>query len=485
MYINQIKKSAPELLFNRFPWHHWQSVRPDSVALWQCDKGISWQQLARDIDSECAKLSLYQGSTFALAGYKDYDTLIRMLAIWQLGKTSLLINPDFSPSFTHKLIDKIGIDHSFEDTQKKPSFCFPPSVSPFNFKKVRYDPMRPLTLTLTSGSSGFPKAIAHNARQHIASALGLFSRISFEQEDVWLLSLPLYHISGLAIIWRWLVKGARLKLAPTQGAHFLTAFEKVSHASLVPSQLYDLLKKNNCASLKHLKTVLLGGTEIPLSLALKAEKKGIETWCGYGMTEMASTISVKRADSVFSVGQILPYRRIRITSKGNIEVKGETLALGEYRSGKLCTFSNTAWFETKDRGFWLSTSKGSTDNELIQKDELVISGRADNVFQSGGETVQPEMLESLLAKYEGIEAVLIIPVPHKRFGNVPVALVKGLIDKERFLAWARKQLVNYLQPKAVFFIPEAFLSQGIKLPRAKLVQWGQAQWTLYQAERTS
>lgn len=496
MCINKIEKRAPQLLFDTFPWRHWQALKPDALALWHGDKKISWQQFAHDIDTESVRLSLYQGTTFALAGYNDYDTLIKMLAIWQLGKSSLLINPDFSSLFTHELIEHIGIDHLLQDARKTPSFCFPRTVSPFylkeRLKKVPYDPMRPLTLTLTSGSSGFPKAIVHNAKQHIASALGLFSRMRFEQKDVWLLSLPLYHISGLAIIWRWLVKGAGLKLAPTKGGHFLTAFDKVTHASLVPSQFFDLLEKNSQIFLRDLKTVLLGGTEIPLSLALKAEKKGIETWCGYGMTEMASTITVKRADSVFSVGQLLPYRHLRITPEGNIEVKGETLALGERRDGKLCALTkstmtknriaDSSWFETKDRGFWLRESKESIDKALINDRELVVSGRADNVFQSGGENVQPEMLESLLGKYAGIEAVLVIPVPDKRWGHIPVALVKGVIDKGQFLAWARRQLVNYLRPKAVFFIPDAFLSQGIKLPRAKLVQWGQAQWVFYQAE---
>ncbi len=475
MCIDRIKKNTPQLLFDTFPWRHWQRLRPDAIALWQGDKAISWQQLSHDIDSECAQLSLYQGETFALAGDKDYRTLIKMLAIWQLGKSSLLINPDFSPSFTHELITKIGIDQHLQDLPKNPSFCFPRPALPcpallYSVKKTAYDPLRPLTMTLTSGSTGFPKAIVHNACQHIASALGLFSRISFKPKDVWLLSLPLYHISGLAIIWRWLVKGGVLKLTQTRGMHFFTAFEKVTHASLVPSQLFDLLE-NSQDSLKSLKTVLLGGTKIPLSLALKAEQKGIETWCGYGMTEMASTITVKRADSVFSVGQILPFRQIRITPLGTIEVKGETLALGERRKGALFAFNERVWFETKDCGFWLK-----------EKEELVITGRADNVFQSGGENVQPEMLETLLSKYEGVEAVLIIPVADKRWGNVPVALVKGSIDKKRFLVWARKELVNYLQPKAVFFIPEVFLSQGIKLPRAKLAKWGQAQWDFYQVK---
>lgn len=55
-------------------------------------------------------------------------------------------------------------------------------------------------MILTSGSSGFPKAAVHNLANHIANAEGARSLIPLVTGDAWLLSLPLFHIGGLAIL---------------------------------------------------------------------------------------------------------------------------------------------------------------------------------------------------------------------------------------------------------------------------------------------
>ncbi len=59
------------------------------------------------------------------------------------------------------------------------------------------------SIVFTSGSTGTPKAVVHTHRQHLASAQGLLSEFQFNHQDTWLLSLPLYHVSG----WRLSIAG--------------------------------------------------------------------------------------------------------------------------------------------------------------------------------------------------------------------------------------------------------------------------------------
>lgn len=66
------------------------------------------------------------------------------------------------------------------------------------------------SMTLTSGSTGLPKAAVHTCAAHLASAKGVLALMPYGDSDDWLLSLPLFHVSGQGILWRWLQGGGRL-----------------------------------------------------------------------------------------------------------------------------------------------------------------------------------------------------------------------------------------------------------------------------------
>ncbi|MEN1361636.1 AMP-binding protein, partial [Pseudomonas aeruginosa] len=77
-----------------------------------------------------------------------------------------------------------------------------------------------------------PKAAVHTYQAHLASAEGVLSLIPFGDHDDWLLSLPLFHVSGQGIMWRWLYAGARMTVRDKQPLEQMLA--GCTHASLVP-----------------------------------------------------------------------------------------------------------------------------------------------------------------------------------------------------------------------------------------------------------
>ncbi len=442
------------------------ALHPDAAAICCDSQIISWRQLCNDIDRVGFDSTLSNRSLVAILSENRYDTLVHMLAAWQYGFATLMLNPAFSESTRNDIFERVGIDaliapsneSSFpSDAISSPSFVSTSSVCDSSVSStVDYDPQRCLTLTLTSGSSGAPKAVAHSASNHLASASGLFSLMPFASSDCWLLSLPLFHISGLAIVWRWLAKGATLKIADTQGNNLMTALNGATHASLVPTQLARLVEAGKPSSLH---SVLLGGAVIPQSLVDSAEQQGIGCWCGYGMTEMASTITAKRANGAFSVGSALPYRELMLSEQGEVWVKGETLSLG-YMVDRQLEPPSSDWFQTKDKGSWVS---GLND--------LTIIGRLDNMFICGGENVQPETVERVLSRFEGVSQLFIVPLADTTWGHVPVAIVEGDIDAAAFLAWSKSQLPAYQCPKTVFSLPTDLQSGGIKISRQTLSVW--------------
>lgn len=121
-----------------------------------------------------------------------------------------------------------------------------------------------------------------------------------------------------------------------------------THASLVPTQLWRLLAQP--LEGMTLKGVLLGGAIIPEVLTEKAAALGIHCWCGYGLTELASTVCAKRADTRPGVGLPLDGCEIKLVNQ-EIWVRAQSLALGYWRQGGLQPLADDqGWFHTQDRG---------------------------------------------------------------------------------------------------------------------------------------
>jgi len=102
-------------------------------------------------------------------------------------------------------------------------------------------PDQEAAIIFTSGSSGVPKAAVLTYGNLYFNALGSNECIPLNKEGRWLLSLPLYHVSGLGIIVRCLIARAAIVIAPREDVGRLMREGKVTHVSMVATQLYRLL----------------------------------------------------------------------------------------------------------------------------------------------------------------------------------------------------------------------------------------------------
>jgi O-succinylbenzoic acid--CoA ligase len=209
-----------------------------------------------------------------------------------------------------------------------------------------------------------------------------------------------------------------------------------------------------------LKKVLLGGAMIPVELTAQAEALGISCWCGYGLTELASTVCAKRADARPGVGLPLAGREIKLVNE-EIWIRAQSLARGYWQRGALQPLADDqGWFHTRDRG-------------VMEQGELRILGRLDNLFFSGGEGVQPEDIERVLAAHPRISQVVVVPVNDVEFGQRPVAVIDSEepLSLEELLTWSQDRLVNFQRPMALLAMPAELKSSGIKVSRRQLQQW--------------
>ncbi|MBJ7221746.1 MULTISPECIES: o-succinylbenzoate--CoA ligase [unclassified Brenneria] len=451
-------------ILNDWPWRHWAGHASRSDALIDGERCWSWRQLAQRVDQlACGfqRQGVAPGCGVVLRGKNSPAMLFCYLALLRCGARLLPLNPQLPESLTDTLLYSLDVRYGL---------CLNGRPWPSGMAALRHDPVdapssppalpwqaeRLATLTLTSGSSGLPKAAAHTFAAHLASAGGVLQMMAFSHGDSWLLSLPLFHVSGQGIVWRWLAAGATLVVRADRPLD--TALQGCTHASLVPTQLWRLLTQNRLPPT--LKAVLLGGATIPAALTRQAEAHGVTCWCGYGLTELASTVCAKRADGRAGVGLPLSGREIRLAGE-EILLRGSTLASGYWRDGRLVPLvDEQGWFHTRDRG-------------CFDKGEWRILGRLDNQFFSGGEGIQPENIESLLLTHPDVQQACVVPIDDVEFGQRPVAVVEisGATTPDEIRDWLLPQLPGFQRPVAYYLLPEALKSGGIKLSRQQVKLW--------------
>jgi len=319
-------------------------------------------------------------------------------------------------------------------------------------ERARLDPNRPATVVFTSGSSGRPKAVVHTLGNHLRSAEASNAHAPLGEEDRWLLSLPLYHVGGLAVLFRCVLAGASVVLPGSDAEPTGTIQSRgVTHLSLVPTQLQRLLAAGISGSdVPSLKRILLGGGPIPRDLVRCALRRDLPVAASYGMTETASQVAAVPPDADSGVacdtdGTVLPHSEIRISEKGEIQVRGGSVSPGVWRRGRVQSFTDDdGWLSTGDRG------------RLEEHGGLVVEGRCDRMFISGGENIQPEEIERELSRIIGGGAV-VVPVEDEVFGMRPAAWVDAPVTDGNVDAWRaalRSRLPGYMIPVRFRRFPE-------------------------------
>jgi len=307
------------------------------------------------------------------------------------------------------------------------------------------------TLLRTSGTSGAAKIAVHDVRQHLASASAAAEYFDLGPGDSWLLSLPTWHVGGLGIVLRTLLSGATLSL-PAFDAPLERALEDYcpTHLSLVATQLQRLLRTSaGTRRLAACKAVLVGGGPLPLSLRSRALDADIALQVSYGATETSALIAVSGDPDIVrrpgSAGHALPGRRIEIDAAGQIQVGGPTLFRGYLRDGAVTDPRN-------DDGLFATGDLGTLDENGI----LFVHGRADRMFISGGENVQPEEIEAALLLLEGVQEAYVVPRSDTEFGQRPVAFVRLAPGTEaaRLAAALRAHLPGFKIPVAFRPLPK-------------------------------
>ena len=456
------------------------ATRPRAIALLDKAGGLTYQAYFEAVEATVTRLQqsgLTHGARVALLGVNSRAMVVTCMALMRSGMIACPLSTRLPDSSIQSAMQKLQTEVLLSDRSDLPVPARSLSESaagavPGNSVQVvspsAINPDQPVVMLSTSGSTAEPKIAALTYGNLYFNALGSNENIPITEVDRWLLSLPLYHVGGIGIVFRTLLGGGTVVLPdPAQDTLPQARQFGVTLLSLVTTQLRQLLDQPRlCSELATLlKTILLGGSPFPASLIERALAAGLPLTRSYGLTEAASQVTATAPedtpDRLLGSGRVLPYREIRIDEESEIHIRGNTVFAGYWQDGQIENRCDAdGWYATGDRG-------------LIDADGyLVVLGRRDNMFISGGENIQPEEIEQALMQLDNVLEALVVAVDDDQYGQRPVAFVRMVdgqlpsfdsISKglrltlpghkipDRIYPWPREATEGVAKPSRAFF----------------------------------
>jgi malonyl-CoA/methylmalonyl-CoA synthetase len=318
----------------------------------------------------------------------------------------------------------------------------------------------PAALIYTSGTTGTSKGAILTHNNLAANALNLTSCWEISSQDRLLLTLPLFHVHGLANgIHCWLASGCRMRL--------LVRFEyqKASDEFLdfrptlffgVPTIYVRLLGLPEIEARtigSFMRLFVSGSAPLPATVLEDFRNLfGHTILERYGMTETLMNISnpYRGERRPGTVGLPLPGVSVRLVN-GEIQLRGSNVFSGYWQRPEATAEAfDCAWFRTGDMG------------EVSEDGYYTLLGRKTDLIISGGFNIYPREIEDFLQEQEEVAEVAVTGQPDAIRGEVPVAYI---VPRRPFDP-ADLEL-RCRQAFASFKIPRAFISVE-NLPRTAL-----------------
>jgi O-succinylbenzoic acid--CoA ligase len=275
----------------------------------------------------------------------------------------------------------------------------------FQFIKLFLDPESEAILQRSSGTTGDPKEFELHRQAMETSAIKTLMFFKLKPGDRVLLCLPVAYIAGKMMVVRALVGGLDLVLAEPSSRPLTSAVGSFSFVPMVPLQVVESLKAGD--NLSMCGTLLIGGGEIPASLKDRVQDLlALKVYESFGMSETYTHFALRRINGhePESSFRLLKGALISLDSRGCLVVDLPGVTMGPVKTNDLVEIGPGG-----DSFTWL--------------------GRSDNVINTGGIKVIPEILEERIEKLLGT-SVLLLPVADEKLGQKMVLLVEGTLDED-------------------------------------------------------
>lgn len=320
----------------------------------------------------------------------------------------------------------------------------------------------------TSGTTGRSKGAQLTHSNLSSNAQTLHSYWDWQDGDVLIHALPIFHVHGLFVaVHCALLNASKMlwmgKFNPTQVLDWLP---QATVFMGVPTLYVRLLQESGLTpqACEHMRLFVSGSA--PLLTETFAEwqqRTGHTILERYGMSETAMLTSnpcrAQDGDRVGgTVGKPLPGVQVRcmddqevpcpVGEIGAIQVQGPNVFPGYWRmpEANAKEFTADGWFRTGDVG------------RFDAQGYLTIVGRSKDLIITGGYNVYPAEVESFINELDGVGESAVIGCPHHDFGEGVVAVVVARpgaqLDANQLIQSLKKQIAGFKVPKHLFVVDE-------------------------------
>lgn len=326
------------------------------------------------------------------------------------------------------------------------------------------DPLAPVAMTFTGGTTGRPKGavVSHTARYVSAASTAREHRIT--EEDVVGVVVPMFHAVGLMIWYQAaILRGSTAVIFRRwDPAEFIAATELhgISSVFLVPVQVRDLLHSPafDPGRLASLRNIGVGGAPTPPGLI--EECREALPHCGYtdhyGQSETGPLTILKPEDTTTragTVGQPAQGVELRIVDGDGNPVPpgtvGELVTRGPYlMEGYFGDEEETARYFRDGWGWTGDLGRADEDSYVT------LAGRSREIIISGGFNIHPSEVETALASHPAVADCTVFGVPDERWGETPIAYVVSAepVSGDDLIAHCAKRLARYKRPREIVFV---------------------------------
>ncbi|MFP4110864.1 MAG: AMP-binding protein [Desulfonatronovibrio sp.] len=317
-------------------------------------------------------------------------------------------------------------------------------------------------ILFTSGSEKEPKVVQLSHKNISHNVDNIPKIVEVGPEDIFLASLPLFHVFGLtANFWLPLCTGTSIVAYPSplefKIISGLVREYKVTVMTGTPSFYHGYLKKSQPGDFASVRVALSGAdTLAPQIFEGFQEKHNLKILDAYGTTETSPAIAINTPDvnKMGTVGKAIPGVEIKIlnvdtdeelppNSIGKILVKGDMVMkgyLGDLEETSMRI--HNGWYDTGDMGM------------LDEEGFLWHKGRLKRFVKVGGEMVSLVRVEEVLNKHipeDVLCCVVDVPNPVKG-ADVVAAVTTSEFNRKKIIRQMSRELPQIALPKNFFVI---------------------------------